>query len=156
VSGCRQVGLDSVCGETAPHRDRRAFAAWLSLESETPSLAAPVRTLSHRQPPRPAPDVSDLLPSGLSHPETFTRLGWQRFSFFFVIGDVAPSPNPGAGLHASPGPRQRASPHGLLFRSRWPRRFAPFPTDGKESAFARKRTQQPCILVVNRLSIWSH
>jgi hypothetical protein len=38
---------------------------------------------------------------------------------------LPPSPNPGVGLHASPNPRQRASPHGLQFRSRWPSRSAP-------------------------------
>ena len=35
---------------------------------------------------------------------------------------LPPSPNPGAGPHAGPDPRQRSRPHGLQFRSRWPSR----------------------------------
>jgi hypothetical protein len=40
----------------------------------------------------------------------------------FCVWGLAPSPSPGAGLHASPDPRQRSSASGLQVRSRWPLR----------------------------------
>jgi hypothetical protein len=40
------------------------------------------------------------------------------------VGDLRRPQSPGAGLRASPGPRQKGKPSGLWFRSRWPIRSA--------------------------------
>ena len=69
--------------------------------------------------------------------ETATRLDWQRFSRFFGRWGLAPSPNPGAGPHAGPYPRQRSLtswtpfPLALAFTLR-----AAFPNNGKDSRSA--------------------
>ena len=63
-----------------PQITAAAVSAWLPLEPEAAGLAASMRPVSHRQPSRPAPEISHLLPGGLTFEEPTVRQNHRRLS----------------------------------------------------------------------------
>lgn len=69
----------------------------------------------------------------LVHPPNHAA-GLATVQSLFCRWGLAPSPSPGAGLHASPGPRQRSRPHGLCFRCAGLYASRCLSNDGKDSS----------------------